>query len=158
MSSGKSKTGVPLRDYVDTKDVAQRQEISQLRGRVELLQRYVDELRLEGATHLGRDSFDAFTAHLSDDLTDYPSKSEVRAQLDTVQLTVAAVNQRVADFTSQQEIRASGYMTKEAFTSYTEKQQDNAEQGRRAIVSAWVAVGLALVGWVLTGILTFAGH
>lgn len=171
MTKGSSR--VPLRDYVDERDRDLQRQLSTLsadfirqldkldndfRERAGRLQLIVDELRLIAAGHLTRDAFDAFTDRLGDDLADYPSKVEVRGQLDAVTLTVTALNEKVNRALGKSDVAEERFITRDAFTAYQDKQEQTRIGAKRANVGALVAAGLAIIGWGISVFLTFAHH
>lgn len=180
----KNPDTVSLRSYVDTRmedrATAIRAEIEAARSaiatgvdgvrrdidkaenslthRLNDLQRHLDEVRIGAATHMTKESFDSFRAQLDDIMSDYSTRSEVRAQQDTNNVTMAALNQKVTDFITQQTIRSSSLITSEAFEAYKREQANNQQSARRAALSAWIAIGIALVGWALTFFLSLLSH
>lgn len=171
MSKGNSS--VPLREYTDCRVADLQRQITaagadltkQLerldkdsRERADRLQVIVDELRIGAATHLSRDAFDAFANRLGDDLADYPSKIEVRGQLDAVTLTVGALNEKVNTALRAADIAQERFITRDSFDAYQRTQEENRASAKRAIQGAIVAAGLALIGWGISAFLTFAHH
>lgn len=161
--------GVPIRDYVDQRIEDGRQAtdvaLGAVAGTVAKLDERLDELRLTSAGHLTRPEFDAYAQRqeenrrdLGDELAGFPTKTELRAQLDTVNVTLAAINQKISDAGVQQQISASGLVTKEAFEAFNARQEAQRVASRRG---TWAAVGtavVALVGWLVTIVLSLTGH
>lgn len=143
------------------KDQAARYPVrDEMIAQMTALSNRLDEMRLTAANHLTKEAFDAFAERhdvihrdYRDEMLGYPTKAEVRAQMDTITIGVASLNQKVADATTEQAIKAGGWVTKAEFEAYSERQETNRAAARRAAIGAWVAGGIALVGWAITVIL-----
>lgn len=155
---------VPLQVYVDQRFESERRgaqvALDAVGGTVAKLDERLDELRLTSASHITKSEFDAYARRqeesrrdLGDELAGFPTKTELRAQLDTVSVTLAAINQKVSDLGVQAQIAASGWVTKEAFEAFNVRQETARLSARRAVLGATVTAGVALVGWIITIVL-----
>lgn len=95
---------------------------------------------------------------VSDQLAEFPNRAEIRAQLDTMQALISTLNGRVSAFIQELTIAAEKYMTKEQFATAEKGRDAERKDGRRALTAAAVAIGIAIVGWVVIIAISLASH
>jgi hypothetical protein len=114
--------------------------------------------RAEEATSRRFDGLAEWREGVSDQLADFPNRVEIRAQLDTMSTLIATLNGRVSSFVQELTISAEKYMTKEQFTAAEKGREAERKDGRRALTAAAVAIGIAIVGWVVIIAISLASH
>jgi hypothetical protein len=95
---------------------------------------------------------------IADQLADFPNRAEIRAQLDGISSAVSALNGRVSAFIQEQTIFADRYLTKDQFAAAEKGREAERKEGRRAMTTAVVAVGVAVIGWIIIIVLALVTH
>jgi len=95
---------------------------------------------------------------VSDQLADFPNRVEIRAQFDTMQTLMSTLNGRVSSFVQELTIAADRYMTKEQFAAAEKGREAERKDGRRAMTTATIAIGIAVVGWIIVIVISLASH
>jgi hypothetical protein len=95
---------------------------------------------------------------VQDELADFPNRVEIRAQFDTMQSLISTLNARVSSFVQELTIAADKYMTKDQFAAAEKGRESERRDGRRALMAAAVAIGVAVVGWVVLIAISLATH
>lgn len=95
---------------------------------------------------------------VSDQLAEFPNRVEIRAQLETMQALISTLNARVSAFIQELTISAEKYMTKEQFAAAEKGRDAERKDGRRALTTAGIAIGVAVIGWIVTFIIAMAQH
>lgn len=146
---GKDEPSVSWKTYVDSQVEASRHER-------DLIRQFTDKSqdRLAETTDRRFDALGEWRESLMDQMANMPSKGEVSAQIQNVVTLVQTLNGRVSEFMQSQEIKSSGYMTQEQFQAYEKTRVSDQRDSRRALGAALTGIGIALLGWIITIVLT----
>ena len=148
--------GVDWKTYVDALNDASRHER-------DLIRQFNEQAtqRLVETTDRRFDVLAEWRETLADTMANQPTRQEVAAQIQNVSTLVGTLNARISDFMQDQSIKSGTYLTQEQFQATEKARASDQKDSRRAMLAALVGIGIALVGWIITIVLTLAqnpGH
>ena len=143
--------GVDWKTYVDSLNESSRHER-------ELIRQFNEQAtqRLVETTDRRFDVLAEWRETLADTLSGMPTRPEVSAQIQNVSTLVGTLNARISDFMQDQSIKSGTYLTQEQFQATEKARASDQKDNRRAMLAALVGIGIALIGWIITIVLTLA--
>jgi hypothetical protein len=153
MAADDKEPSVSWKVYVDSLNEANKHERDLIRNFGEQAQR-----RLEETTDRRFDLLGEWRETIADQMADQPTRQEVAAQIANLGTLVGTLNARISDFMQDQSIRSSTYLTQEQFQASEKARAADQKDTRRALMAALSGIGIALVGWIITIVLTVATH
>jgi hypothetical protein len=153
MVNDRKTPGVDWKTYVDSQNAAAQRERDLIRQFNEAAQQ-----RLQETTDRRFDTLAEWRESLADTIAGMPTRPEVAAQIQNIGTLVSTLNGRISDFMQDQSIKSGTYLTQEQFQATEKARAADVKDSRRALLAALVGIGIALIGWVITIVLTVVTH